>query len=151
MSWRTLTETDLLQALSGSELDALRAAVLASGQADPIATQIAQVVDMVRGYIRGGGFDLGEADTIPESLISPAVDLIVLRVGSRAAGFLLDDNNVRRDAARAAQSLFRDVANGKFRVESPTDKADAAEQGQVTAPSMTTPTTYFDRSSQEGI
>lgn len=149
--WRALTESDILQAISGSELEALRESALGEGQADPVELQTAQVVDMVRGYIRGGGFTLGADDTLPESLIGPAVDLIIVRVGSRVIGTIFDSDGIRRDAAKAAQSLFRDVATGKFRVESPEDVADVSEQGQITAPRMTTPTRYFDDANQDGI
>jgi len=50
MAWITITESDLLTAISGDELASFREAALADAQADPVAPTIAQVTDLVRGY-----------------------------------------------------------------------------------------------------
>ena len=51
MAWIIPAESDVLTALSETELATYRAAALASGQADPLAPTLAQVVDLVRGYV----------------------------------------------------------------------------------------------------
>ena len=51
MAWIIPAESDLLTAFSETELATYRAAATASGQADPVAPTLAQVVDLVRGYV----------------------------------------------------------------------------------------------------
>jgi hypothetical protein len=49
MAWIIPAEADVLTVLSETELATYRAAALASGQSDPLAPTLAQVVDLVRG------------------------------------------------------------------------------------------------------
>lgn len=128
MAWRTVTESDLLQKFSGDELEALRSAGLASGQADPIAGNIRQLVDFVRGYISTHPSNrLGPDGTLPERLILPAIDYLVVDVSSRVAGMLIDLNDTRKGAKADAVRLFERVSVGLFRVEDATEfAADSA-------------------------
>jgi len=149
MAWRDITEADILQRLSGSELDAIRAAALADGQADPVAPAITLASDMVRGYISAGGSALGAGYTLPERLILPAVDCLVVDISTRAAGLLIDSGGHRAEARKAAIRLFERVADGRYAVEAPDDADD--ETSAALAPAMSTPDRRFSRAAQDGI
>jgi hypothetical protein len=150
MAWRTPTETDLLDFISGAEMEALRAAVLSDGQADPIATQLSKTVEMVRGYIAANTKNtLGAAGTLPERLIGPCCEIAILKIGSRAAGLIFDTDNVRRDAARAATRILEAVAAGDYAIEQPETAGDAAQQGAANTPSFSEPCRKF--ANQDGI
>jgi hypothetical protein len=117
MAWMTPSETDLLTSLSETELATYRAAALASGQADPVAPTLAQVVDLVRGYV--GAYrpnTLGAAGTIPQKLLAPAIDLAAVRLPQRVG---VPPKDVRKTAADAAVRLLEQVAAGDFNIEEP--------------------------------
>jgi len=119
MSWIAITEEDLLTRMSGSELEAFRAAGLTEGQGDPIATIILAVVEEIRGYIAAGGYTLGLPETIPVRLASAALDRIVWEVMKRPGATIMDTNDARKEANEAALRLFREVAAGRFAIEDP--------------------------------
>jgi len=150
MSWRAITEDDLLLSISGAELEALRAAVLASGQDDPVANSIIRTVDEVRGYIAAcDRNELGEGDTMPEKLIRPAVDVIILDIMGRAGGTMIDESGYRRDRAKDARRLFERVADCKYAIEAPA-VVDSEKIGGPT-PSFTGRAKHFSRTDQDGI
>lgn len=147
MAWITITEDDLLTVMNGKELDAYRAAALAEGQPDPVAPTIAQVVDLVRGYVGGCRSNiLGEGNTIPSKLLAPALDLIVVRIPQRVGR---DPKPGRQAAYDAAVTLLEQVAACKFDVESPA--TPAAEPSNVPTPQISRPVRHFDRDSQNGL
>ena len=149
MAWRDITEADILQRLSGAELEALRAAALGDGQADPVASAIPMASDMVRGYISAGGFALGAGYTLPERLILPAVDFLVVDISTRAAGLLIDSDGHRAAARKDAIRLFERVADGRYAVEAPVD-ADT-EGSAASAPLLAVAPRRFTRAAQDGI
>lgn len=152
MPWRTVTETDLLEAISSDELEGLREASLASGQADPIEDHIDRVVDEARGYIAANRENsLGPEGTVPDRLVRAVVDIAIIRVGGRVAGLIFDDESVRRDAAKAATRLLEKVAEGKFAIEQPDTAADPSEQNTMFGPSISTPNRNFTDAKQDGI
>ena len=55
--------------------------------------------------------------SLPEGLIGPAVDLIVLAIMSRAAGTILDPDGHRKKMGDEAMRIFREVAEAKLIVE----------------------------------
>ena len=133
--WVQVTEQALLTRISGAELNGFRSAALASGQADPIAPVIAQVTETVRGYIAGCRQNvLGPEGTIPEKLVGPTVDLIVIEVEKRAGGTLIDPQGARQSAAREAMSILRDVAGCRFVIEAPEEKTE--EKQMVPKPTI---------------
>jgi len=105
--WRALTENDLKTGLSGTELSRFRSAALADGQADPIQDVIDSVTDLVRGYIAANRENiLGPDGTLPEKLVRPAVDYLVIEVQKRVAGVVIDPKSARKDARDAAVRSF---------------------------------------------
>jgi hypothetical protein len=140
MSWRAPTETDLQGSVSADELAAYRDAAIGDAEnADPIAGQLATVVNLVRGYLRAGSVEMGPDGTLPETLIRPAMDFLTVDVIKRLPIDLSED---RRRARDAALSIFRDVATGKMRVEDfgkpSTASSGAGAQLVSSRPNLTT-------------
>src|SRR4051812_33234539 len=122
MSWRAITEADLLTRISGPELAAIRAAALGVAQADPVQATIDQVTLEVRGRVAACRANtLGAGDTIPDELLSHALALIVMALMPRAAGLVIDGDGARKDAADWADKILRDVAKCEFAIEQPED------------------------------
>jgi len=134
MSWSPITEADLLNVLAGPELDAYRAAALASGQADPIAPTIQDVVGMVRGYVEGCLRNRADADptTIPDKLKPAALDILAVRIPRRAAG--TEPTETRADAEQQAIDLLKDVAACRFGIDQPASAS--TEQISAISPSI---------------
>src|ERR1700679_4062975 len=131
MSWILPTESDVLTVLSESELSTYRAAATAVGQADPLAPTLAQVVDLVRGYV--GAYrpnTLGLPGTIPQKLLAPALDLVAVRLPQRVG---VPPKDVRKAAADQAVRLLEQVAAGTFNIEEP----DSATTETTSAPRPT--------------
>jgi len=122
MAWMIPAESDVLTVLSSAELTAYRAAATAAGQVDPVAPTLAQVVDLVRGYV--GAYrpnTLGEVGTIPQKLLAPALDLVAVRLPQRVG---VAPKEVRQAAAAKAVRLLEQVAAGEFEIEEPVTVSD---------------------------
>lgn len=124
--WRKVNESDLNASLSQDEIDAFRQS--ADFATDPVESQIRQVVAYVRGIIRSGGKCRPAADetTLPESLISPAMDYLRYQLLTRMN---LVVNDSRTKAYDAAQTLFNDVRAGRFIPESEEEAATSKPAG----------------------
>jgi hypothetical protein len=147
MSWITPAESDVLTVLSETELATYRAAALASGQADPVAPTLAQVVDLVRGYV--GAYKpntLGLPGTIPQKLLAPALDLVAVRLPQRVG---VAPKDVRKSAADQAVRLLEQVASGVFNIEEP--DSPTAEATSAPRPSITANDRDFNRCTEEGV
>jgi Ni,Fe-hydrogenase III component G len=154
MSWRAITEADVLRKISGDELEAVRAAALANAQADPLAGTITDITKMVRGYVAACSNNSLDATltTIPEELMDAAIALLVPKLMARVAGLSIDKEDVRKTDSANALQLMRDVAACRFAIVQPEDVSDE----EVASPSPRFPTTErvrrFDREdSQDGI
>lgn len=146
MAWIQITEADIQTVFSGAEIEAYRSAALAQGQSDPVSATIAQVVDLVRGYIGAAGITLGASGTIPQKLLSTSLDVFAWRFSSR----------VGRKAGDSRQTLYQDaikllenVAKGQFDIEEPVTTTD--ETSSRPRPRISGKTLEFDRTSQDGI
>jgi len=147
MAWIVPAESDVLTVLSETELATYRAAATASGQADPLAPTLAQVVDLVRGYV--GAYrpnTLGLPGTIPQKLLAPALDLVAVRLPQRVG---VPPKEVRKSAAEQAVRLLEQVASGDFNIEEP-DSA-SLETTSAPRPSVTANNRNFTRCSEEGV
>ena len=147
MAWITPAESDVLTVLSETELATYRAAATANGQADPLAPTLAQVVDLVRGYV--GAYKpntLGLAGTIPQKLLAPALDLVAVRLPQRVG---VPPKDVRQMAAGRAVRLLEQVAAGVFNIEEP-DSA-TTETTSAPRPSINANTRNFTRCTEEGV
>jgi hypothetical protein len=147
MAWITPAESDVLTVLSETELATYRAAATASGQADPVAPTLAQVVDLVRGYV--GAYKpntLGLPGTIPQKLLAPALDLVAVRLPQRVG---VSPKDVRQAAAIQAVRLLEQVAAGVFNIEEP--DSPTLETTEAPRPSICGNTRDFTRCSEEGV
>jgi hypothetical protein len=147
MAWIIPGESDLLTTFSETELAAYRAAALASGQADPVAPTLAQVVDLVRGYV--GAYKpntLGLPGTIPQKLLAPALDLAAVRLPQRVG---VPPKDVRQQAASRAVRLLEQVAAGVFNIEEP-DSA-TSETTSAPQPSIEAHRRRFGHREEEGV
>ena len=147
MAWITPAESDLLTAFSETELATYRAAALASGQADPVAPTLAQVVDLVRGYV--GAYKpntLGPPGTIPQKLLAPALDLASVRLPQRVG---VPPKEVRQAAAQSAVRLLERVAAGIFNIEEPL--VPTSETTEAPRPTIEARRRHFTPRSEEGV
>ncbi len=149
MPWQTITETDIRDRLSGSELTAYKSAALATGQTDPLPGIIAQTVDEVRGYLAAAAtVALGEGTTVPSKLVSATVAIVRWRLLTRLplnSAALLE---TRRQEYQDALRLLEQTAAGKFLVEEPTTAA--AEQMAAPRPLWSARPRHFTRTTQDG-
>ena len=147
MAWIIPAESDVLTVLSETELATYRAAATASGQADPLAPTLAQVVDMVRGYV--GAYKpntLGLPGTIPQKLLATALDLVAVRIPQRVG---VAPKDVRQMAANRAVRLLEQVAAGTFNIEEP--DSPTLETTEAPRPSIEARRPHFTRRSEEGV
>lgn len=137
--WRTVDETDLAATISQDEIDAYRASGPVDGS-DLVARLLSRTVAMVRGYIATNGkvARMGPSGTLPESLISPAMDYAAADVLKRQNVELNED---RRKARERAEDLFKDVASGKYTPESD----DADDTASTDGPAIEVVSTVRDR------
>ena len=145
--WITPAESDLLTTLSETELATYRAAALAAGQADPVAPTLAQVTDLVRGYV--GAYKpntLGLPGTIPQKLLAPAIDLAAVRIPQRVG---VPPKDVRQAAADRAVRLLEQVAAGTFNIEEP--DSPTTETTAAPAPTISARGARFTRCDEEGL
>ena len=147
MAWITPAESDVLTVLSETELATYRAAALASGQADPLAPTLAQVVDLVRGYV--GAYKpntLGLPGTIPQKLLAPALDLVAVRLPQRVG---VTPKDVRKTAEQQAVRLLEQVAAGVFNIEEP--DSPTLETTAAPRPTIEAGHRHFTQRSEEGV
>ena len=144
MAWVTLTTNDMYQVMAASEVESVArlqkqiGSIIQTDQAeliendqgvgimtdppfeDLIAPAITRTTNMVRGYIDASGrYTLGPSGTVPESLVSTTLDLLVIEVWKRLGGDLLDIGEQRRNSYDEAMQRLRDVAQGNFGIAEP--------------------------------
>lgn len=150
MAWITITEADLLTQISGAELSSIRAAVLGSGQADPVASTITQTVRYVRGRVAAcADNQVGPAGTIPDELLSQALAIIVLEFMRRPGGLQVDPEGARMRAGENAERILRDVAACNVVLEQP--DTPSSEVLAVQTPSFVGRDAAYGRELEEGI
>lgn len=113
MGWKAITESDLLEYMSGGELESFRRATTRPGEGDPVAGIIARVTSLVRGYIlQCPRYTLGGDGTVPDCLIDATCSIIIVKIMARAGGGVLDQSGERKKASDAAMRLLADVSKG---------------------------------------
>lgn len=115
MPWITITEADILTVIAGPKLAAIREAALDLEQPDPVPPSIVQVTNLVRGYVATHN-TLGPAGTIPESLLSTALDILAVRIPMRVDE---DPSEGRAQAHKDALAYLNLVASGKVDILEP--------------------------------
>ena len=124
MAWRAPTTADLAATLSQAEVEAFDQSVPSGGAVTPSADLVARTASFVRGFIRRNHrVRLGPAGTLPEGLISPAMDYAAFDVLKRLP---VEVGAARVKAREEALLLFEDVAANKVTPESYLDEEDGA-------------------------
>ncbi len=140
MSWRKVTESDLVASLAQNEVEAYRTS--GDFEHDPVEQQIDAAVAYVRGCIRTGGKARLSKDEslLPESLVIPTMDYLRYNVLTRKGNVV---NESRTNAYEKACLLFDEIRKGDYIPESG-DEADDAEvtNDRATAPSTGKPNPY---------
>jgi hypothetical protein len=152
MSWRTLTETDLLTALSPDELEKIRAA-LGGDASDCIAGILSSLADELRGHIAAGGSAIDSTEhTLPQSVIRQAAIIAAVAVATRSGGTMIDPKGMRKIAYEGAIAFFeKRVAEGLFSIEQPTTSTAQTLSNKSATPSFTEKTLTLQRTDQSGI
>lgn len=145
--WAAITEANLTLHISGAELESLRAAALAAGQADPVAPSIAQVTDRVRGEVKACRTNVLSTDTteIPTRLLPTACSLIVALIISRVPGYPLSKE--REDAKKEAIRLLERVAACEYAIEDASTGAEAGSGSEL----VNSTTARMSRAKLDGI
>ena len=123
-NWRTVDENDLVATMSLREVDAFRRSGPVDGS-DRVARLLERTVATVRGWIScNGAVRMGPLGTLPNSLVSPAMDY--------AAFDLLKSQNIevnedRRRARQRAEEIFEKIATGAMCCESYTEDGSIDE------------------------
>ena len=124
MAWRAPTSADLAATLSQAEVEAFDQSVPSGGTVTPSADLVARTASFVRGFVRRNHrVRLGPAGTLPEGLISPAMDYAAFDVLKRLP---VEVGAARVKAREEALLLFEDVAANKVTPESYLDEEDGA-------------------------
>ena len=147
MAWKAITESDILTRMAGAELEAFRTAALGESQCDPIDDAITQVTDIVRGYCASKN-TLGPAGTIPDALLGPALDILILNIQSRAGGMIIDPDDQRTDASRRAYDILKQVGTGTFSID---DSTGTGYQSAGGATRVTHHTSRVNRDNLKGF
>lgn len=137
MSWRELTEDDVLGVLNVAETEAYQFSVIGDDQ-NPREDAIRGVVQQCRGYI--GDFasnQLAEGLTLPERVILPALHLVRVELMNRLDITVSED---RRMAARAAMRFFERVSEGKVAIERPEGATEETGSSPIMQSASTRPT-----------
>jgi phage gp36-like protein len=121
MAWAALTAAEIKTRLSGPELTALQGAALATGQSDPLPEVIAQVTNLIRGYI-AVRYPLGTAGTLPPELKDAAIAIarwrLIGRLAIGGAGGIMPSEQRKQEYDEAIK-LVQSIAEGKFAIELP--------------------------------
>ncbi len=114
MSWRRPDIDDIYATLTKDEVEIYRTS--ANWTEDPIKRLLTRSVAFVRGKLKANGNVRmsPNADEIPESTISPAMDYLAFDILKRLGVKISDD---RRDARRQAIAFFEKIASGEMSVE----------------------------------
>ena len=115
-NWRTVSESDLAATIAQGEIDAFRASGPVDGS-DRVAALLDRTVATVRGWISCNGSVrmCPQPDTLPLSLISPAMDYAAFDLLKSQS---IDVGEDRRRARESAERLFEKIATGAFKPES---------------------------------
>jgi len=135
--WESKT---LVAALAQEEIDAYRR----SAVNDPVCPQIRSTVAYVRGVIRSAPTRVKlnpDEETLPESLIMPAMDYLRFSVCIRQN---IAANESRTKAYENAVQLFRELRDGRFVPESDDVTDDSRDIAGSPAHGTATPTRLLD-------
>lgn len=128
MSWISLTERNVAKYQAGGMVEAYKSAALSDDTLEPLAEVIAGTVNLVRGYIKTGGYSVDrDGSKIPSELETAALAIIVATIKPRIMQELSSTESANLSDAR---QLLRDIAAKKFDVSTPDEPESASETTQ---------------------
>jgi hypothetical protein len=146
MGWVNVTEDDLKTRLTGPEINNIKTAALAAGQADPLPVTIANVANEIRGRLRNVTV-LESGAKVPDSLLLVACDIVRMRLITRFpdAGLSTPERLLEYQVAVAAVERL-----GPFVVETPgnPETVTLAQRGVALIGQRTA---LLDPAAQDGI
>ena len=129
MPWIPLTEAHLLEGLAAAEVTALRSIQTAPGQADPFPEAIERTCLEVQGYV-GTRYQVGQAGTIPDQLLSSAIAIARYRLIGRLPSRAMSTEHRRKEYEDAIKQLEA-VAAGKFALSVASDPSEEQPRPQA--------------------
>lgn len=151
MAWTSITVADLKDAKVAAMVEACQTAALGSGQTDPTANIIADVVTRIRAEVSACRTNQLDADTakIPADLKSLAARMIMRQCQSRVQLPLTEDE---REEQRNDLRYLERIAACDVPVAATDDPIEDAEvQSRAVSPSVTEPTLTFTAETQAGL
>ena len=148
-NWITISADDVLTIMAGAELDAVREQALGDGQSDPLDATIAEVVQLVRGYV-GTAYTLSAGETVPKKLRGATLVLIRDRLLSRLPISDLTTPD-RTSQTNAAYQLLRDVAAGKYMIDVADDPVTSEVASSAPVQLVRSSQPHFSRGQLDGI
>ena len=147
-NWRNVDECDLGATISQAEIDAYRKD-MPIDWSDPVERLLVRTVALVRGHIATNGkVSMGPRGTLPESLISSAMDYAAVDVLKRLD---ISVNEDRRRARMRAEELFERVSKGDFTPESYAEEDIASPTGGPAITVITTARARVSAAKLEGL
>jgi len=147
--WITITADDVLTIMAGAELKAVRNQALGTGQGDPLAPTISEIIQVVRGYVAKSS-TLSRGDTVPRKLQGATLVLIRDRLLSRLP--ISDLTTADRTAqTNAAWRLLRDAGDGTFQVDSADDPISTETASAAPVELVHASKPHFTRNSLDGL
>ena len=145
MAWKTITEENLVVALSRREVEAYRR----DFEVETVGLLIADVTAEVRDYVASNGNVRLDPDEtrIPPSCVAKALDILGIRVLKRIN---LQPVQVRIDAAKSAEDYFQKIAEGKINPQS-YDSGTGAQTGGPAVEIVTSSRPRTDAERLEGL
>jgi len=149
-NWITIAVTDLNDYLVAAQVNALRTAALASGQADPFTNVMRDVIAEVRFKIQSCPANKlsATAYTIPPELKKTACYLILESMQNRIPALKLTEDQ-KGQVDRAVAQLNR-IADCRDKITQPTDPIGTDATASST-PSIIAKPLSFTRINQDGI
>lgn len=141
MPWNAITDGMVLEEFTPQE----QAALKGIQAQDALPKIIGRVVSNIRGKIAAGGGDLGEEGTVPDTLLTEAIDIARWRWLVSFPQMKAMQTDARKSAYDAAMKMLEQVAKGDITVESPT-----SGESTVPVPSFGTKRRKFSECDEDG-
>lgn len=147
ITWTTFTEDDLNRYINATQGNLMRTLVLATGQTDPLAESLADVVSMIRAAVASSpkGYTLGASGTIPADLKWVCGFLLVPALQARIPDLELTDDQ-KENVKRADRYLER-IASGAVKI----DPEQQPEAGGSAVEVASKSTRKFTREKMDGL
>jgi hypothetical protein len=140
MSWSTIATAEVLEQFTPQEQSALQSIQGSTSNLDDI---LAKVVNMVRGYILGGGNVLDAANTIPDQLRMEVVDIARWRWLNSFPQLKMLQTEGRQKAYEEAMKTVKEVGkkNSDIRIEQPASATAVTNASPVNSIAVVSTTT----------